>query len=350
MIKRTLLLLLLGAVAFALGFAGKAKPSATKVASPADAKREIARVLQRQDPAAAVEAMARLAKEDPHAFFRELEHFPWLDGVNELVLLAACELHSTDPAVAAKILNGISRVDHRQDAWLGYALSLEDRSLSQKLEVAGLAEPSSQQRVLIPLLSIAVHADMEGTLRELSKEPYRKYYADALVQLGATEPLRVVKRAKQSVAEGDLDADLFWAVMRSSASTEDRAEGAEVVAEIANRDMEALPFGNSERIFYQTLFLEDRIGMEEILALPEMRRNMILSNIPLDYCDGPAEVAAVLNGMTSTSLQAGAVEDWLAMRRSDQEVSEVMDLIESPKAKALIEERLREREGESDPE
>ena len=118
--KFSLCIIALGAAGFAAGFFTRETSPAAKSGPTKAATAWLESTLRSGDSAHALESLRKLAAEDPRAFFKELEHFPRLDGIDELVTLAAGKLAAGNPADAAELLNRISNLQFKSAAWMGF--------------------------------------------------------------------------------------------------------------------------------------------------------------------------------------------------------------------------------------
>ncbi|WP_035604601.1 hypothetical protein [Haloferula sp. BvORR071] len=309
--KFTLGIIALGVAGFAAGYFTRESP-AQPAGSPSKAKSaRLDSVLRSGDSAHALESLRKLAEEDPRAFFKELGHFPRLDGIEELVSLAASKLAAGDPADSAKLLNQIPNVRFRDAAWIAYVKGLEGRSLLEKLDIARLAQPVGEKIGLIAVLGPAMKADPDGTLELLRRRETVGSYRSALGNFGKTRPDLVFDKLTADMKSGLLKpSDGQWIL--STMTTQ--SQSPEVLGAAAKTLKD---HGWGEGLYAGPIFTSafDEAGpadkavvVDAIDTLSAVQKNSVLSQIPLASCPDASLALRILNSMDSTELQVSALK------------------------------------------
>ncbi|WP_035604590.1 hypothetical protein [Haloferula sp. BvORR071] len=337
--KFTLCIIALGATGFAVGFFPGENPAAAHGAAAKSASVRLDSVLRGGDSAHALDALRKLAENDPRAFFKELEHFPQLDGLNDLVAIAARKLAAGNPADAAKLLNQISNLQFRLTAWLGFVKAV-DLTLPEKI---ALARPAWHEVTLKAVLRPGLETDPEGTLKALHQQEMIPFYRTALGELGKTHPADVIAKLKADFASGFLKPnDGSWIL---GMMTQDRTSP-EVLNAVAGmiRDHGWGEGLYSGQIFRTAFLLADSTARPQVLdaidTLPAVQKNFALSQIQLDACADAGLALRILNSMDSTELQIAALSQLKTSRAGPKMIEAVVAGIASERTRALWQETM----------
>jgi len=336
--KFALSIIALGAAGFTAGFVTRESPVAAASSPTKAPSARIESVLRSGDSARAMESLRKLAGEDPRAFFKALEHFPRLDGVDELVELAARKLAAGNPDDAAMLLNQIPNLKLREAAWLGFVKELEGRTLLEKLAIARLAEPSSDAMVFEAVVRPGLETDPEGTLELLRRRETIVPYGRALGDYGKTQPAKAIDKLKADMARGLLKPrDGQWVLSNMA----QQSQSPEVLGNIAGM---LKGYGWGEGLYPGPIFSsafevapsgQKGAVLDAVDGLLAVQKNFVLSQIPLASCPDTETALRVLNSMDSTELQVAALKQLNASGADPAMVAAIQAGIASQRTREL---------------
>lgn len=296
----------LGLLGFAAGyFRGGETAQATGDSRPARSDAG----LRSKDPAELLASLRKLAEDDPRAFFKELRHFPELEGLQEIVTAAAARLAEDNPADAADLLNRIPNFGRlRERAWHAFVTSLRDRSPLEKIRIARLAGYLADSVIHGAVIMPALAANPAETLQALRDSDETAAYCLLLGELGKLRSTEVMSILKDDLASRRLKPAECQVTLENLARNHPTAE---VLSSIGGliRD-----HGWGEGLYAGPIFTgafnhgEKTLVLDTIARLPAVQKNFVLSRLPLGDC--PPDLAAqVVNAMDSTELQLGALRE-----------------------------------------
>jgi len=338
---------LLGIAGLALGYFSNAAPNAA--VTPADSQpARLDAALRRADPAESLAALRELAEKNPRDFFKKLDGFPAIEGVKELVVLAARKLAGEDPAAAAKLLNGINNMALREAAWLEFMRGISGGML-EKIKIARMAETSSGKVIYDGAVASVLEQDTEGTLKVLMEAKETKIHEWALSNLAKTDPRLVLDHVKQGLADGSMDRNTCAYVLEEMMNRSEN-QGTGYLKEIAGLVAE---HGWQGGLDVDLIFLsafdratpEGRAAvMEDVLLLPAVRKNQVLSRLSLSSYAEPEARAMILNAMDSAELQAKALANWREDHATAEALAALRPLVTSEKTRAELDAMIGEAE------
>lgn len=333
-IRFCFLLAVLGAGSFAAGYIRPEKTT-PPAAKPSGFHPRANEVLRSGDPETIANAMADLAQEDPVAYLKSFSRFPAIHGRTEALKEAAAKLASLDPKIAAEALNGISDWRLRGEAWHEYLKHLEHLPFLKRIEAAMRAKPRADILVSQAVIQPALKKDLEGTLSELSATgEFPGYYSSALYYASQANPEVAVRRMREAIASGDFPPSSATGIVENLCRSGKIADLTEWMKD------ESWPQGLAVNEWmaggFSAVGPEDRTKMIDVITtLPDIRKNAILSRLPLDDSDAD-QAATVVNAINSVELQEKVLSSWLSEDRSAEEITRMSESLTSSRTLALL--------------
>ena len=333
-IRFYLLLTALGAAGFAAGHIRPGKAT-TPVAKPSISHSRADDVLRSGAPDAMAKAMADLAQEDPAAYLKSISRFPAIDSRSEGLKAAAAKLATLDPKLAAETLNSISDWRLRGEAWHEYLKHLEHLPLRKRIEVAMLAKDRPDILVSQAVIQPALRKDLEGTLSELSAtDEFPGYYTTALYYASQARPDVAIRRIREAIANGELPPNSANDIVENLCQSGKIADLADWMKDAS------WPQGLAVNEWMAGGFSavgpekKDRM-IDVITTLPDIRKNAILSRLPMEDCDA-GQAARVVNAIDSVELQEKVLTSWLSEERSTEEITKMSETLTSSRTLSLL--------------
>lgn len=336
--KLALSIIALGVAGFTAGFATRESPVAATSGPTKAPSARLDSVLRSGDSDRAMESLRKLADEDPRAFFKALERFPRLDGIKELVEVAARKLAAGDPAEAAKLLNQIPNLQYRRAAWLAFLKALQGPTLLEKVAIARLAEPSYESMTFQAVVLPGLEKDPEGTLELLSRSETIMPYGLALGEYGKTQPAKAIDKLKADMARGSIKPSSGQWILRNMAR---KSQSPEVLGNIAGM---LKGYGWGEGLYPGPIFSsafevapsgQKGAVLDAVDGLLAVQKNFVLSQIPLASCPDTETALRVLNSMDSTELQVAALKQLNASGADPAMVAAIQAGIASARTREL---------------
>lgn len=333
-IRFYLFLAALGAAGFAVGYIrpGKATPP---VAKPSISHSRADDVLRSGDPETMAKSMADLAQEDPAAYLKSLSRLPAIEGRMIGLKEAAAKLASMDPKLAAETLNSISDWRLRGEAWHEYLKHLEHLPLRERMEVAMLAKDRPDILVSQAVIQPALRKDLEGTLSELSAtDEFPGYYTTALYYASQARPDVAISKIREAISTGNLPPQSANEMLEDLCRSGKIADLAEWMKD------DSWPQGLAVNEWmaggFSAVGPKDKGGMIDVITtLPDIRKNAILSGLPMEDCDA-GQASRVVNAINSVELQEKVLTSWLSGERSTEEITRMSETLTSSRTLSLL--------------